>query len=219
VTYGAVVFDVYGTLLDVTSVEVACVEVTSEPAALSALWRQKQLEYTWLRTLMDRYEDFWAVTGAALVHALDRLGIPASPEQRSRLLEAWFALTPFPEVEDALDRMRAWALAVLSNGTPEMLVRALDGAGLLDQLSPVMSVEEVGRFKPHPSVYRLAEDHLALPCDEILFVSANAWDVAGARAYGFPVAWVNRSGAPAEQLGHPPTLTVDNLAELADQIL
>ncbi len=217
-SYGSVVFDVYGTLLDVTSVDKACAEVTSEPAALSALWRQKQLEYTWLRTLMDRYEDFWVVTGAALDHALDRLSLSASAEERSRLLDAWFALTPFPEVEGALERMRTWALAVLSNGTPEMLVRALDGAGLLDRLSPVMSVEEVRRFKPDPSVYGLAEDHLVLSRDRILFVSSNAWDVAGARAYGFPVAWVNRAGAPAEQLGHPPTLTVADLTELVGEL-
>jgi 2-haloacid dehalogenase len=167
---------------------------------------------------MDRYEDFWTLTGAALDHALDRLGLSASPDQRSRLLEAWYSLTPFPEVADSLQRMRAWALAVLSNGTPEMLVRALEHAGLLDRVSPVLSVEEVRRFKPDPLVYRLAEDRLALPRKDILFVSANAWDAAGARAFGFPVAWVNRARAPAEQLGHPPTMVVGDLAELADEI-
>jgi 2-haloacid dehalogenase len=219
VTYGAVVFDVYGTLLDVTSVDGACAEVTSEPGALGALWRQKQLEYTWLRTLMGRYQDFWAVTGAALDHALDKLDVSASPEQRSRLREAWYSLEPFPEVADSLHRMRAWALAVLSNGTPEMLVRTLEHAGLLDRLSPVLSVDEVRRFKPDPSVYHLAEDRLGLPRAEILFVSANAWDAAGARAFGLPVAWVNRSGAPAEQLGQSPTLVVGDLAELADEIV
>jgi 2-haloacid dehalogenase len=213
--FDAVVFDVFGTLLDVTSVEAACAEVTAEAAAFSVLWRQKQLEYTWLRTLMDRYEDFWSVTGAALDHTLERFGCTTTADQRARLLNSWLALEPFPEVAGALEEMHPWALAVLSNGTAEMLVQGLEHAKLLDRLSPVLSVDEVRRFKPHPDVYALAEDRLSLSRDRILFVSSNAWDVAGALSFGLHVAWVNRAGLPAERLGPAPDLVVSDLGELA----
>lgn len=209
-------FDLYGTLLEVSSVEAACAEVTAGPAALVSLWRQKQLEYTWLRGLMGRYEDFWAVTAAALDHALERLALSPEEPARARLLDAWLAMRPYPEVAAALDWLAPRPLAVLSNGSPRMLEAGLASAGLRERFAHVLSVDAVRTYKPAPAVYRLAEQHLGLPRERLLFVSSNAWDAAGAKAFGLPVAWVNRAGAPMERLGVTPDLVVPDLAELAE---
>ena len=214
----ALVFDLYGTLLEVASVGRACGEVAEQPAALVELWRQKQLEYTWLRSLMGRYQDFWAVTGDALDYALDRLGLAVDAAGRARLLDAWLDVRPYPEVPAALDALEPRRLAVLSNGSPRMLEEGLRAAGLRDRMTAVISVAEVEIFKPHPSVYALAEKTLGLPPDRLLFVSSNAWDAAGAKSYGLRVAWVNRVGAPGERLGAPPDLVVADLAELAGRV-
>jgi 2-haloacid dehalogenase len=214
----ALVFDLYGTLLEVGSVGRAAAGVTGDPAALVELWRQKQLEYSWLRSLMGRYEDFWAVTGDALDYSLDRLGIELDGAGRARLLDAWLDVAPYPEVPDALDAMAPRPLAVLSNGSPRMLEECLRAGGLRGRMAQVLSVDEVAIFKPHPSVYALAEKALGLPAERILFVSSNGWDVAGARSYGLPVAWVNRAGAPVERLGAAPDLVVSDLAHLARRL-
>jgi 2-haloacid dehalogenase len=214
----AVAFDLYGTLLEVASVGRAAAEVTEEPAALVELWRQKQLEYTWLRSLMGRYQDFWATTGDALDYALDRMAVVVDEAARARLLGAWLDVRPYPEVPGALDALAGRRLAVLSNGNPEMLEAGLVAAGLRDRFEHVLSVDELGVFKPHPSVYALALEALKLPSERILFVSSNAWDASGARAFGLPVAWVNRTGAPLERLGAPPTVVVPDLAALAEAV-
>ena len=214
----AVVFDLYGTLLDVTSVEAACAELTEDPGALVALWRQKQLEYTWLRALMDRYQDFWAITAAALDHATERVGLELKGQEKARLLGAWLALRPYPELPEALDRLGPRTLAVLSNGTPRMLEEALRSAGLGDRIARVISAEEVRTYKPAPAVYALVERTLGMPRDRALFASANAWDAAGAKAFGLPVAWVNRAGVPTERLGVTPDLVVADIADLADRV-
>jgi 2-haloacid dehalogenase len=214
----AVAFDLYGTLLEVASVGRAAAEVTGEPAALVDLWRQKQLEYTWLRSLMGRYQDFWATTGDALDYALDRLAVVVDEAARARLLGAWLDVRPYPEVPDALDALAGRRLAVLSNGNPDMLEAGLAAAGLRDRFEHVLSVDELGVFKPHPSVYELALKAFNLPSERILFVSSNAWDASGARAFGLPVAWVNRTGSPLERLGSPPTVVVPDLAALAEAV-
>jgi 2-haloacid dehalogenase len=214
----AVAFDLYGTLLEVASVGRAAAEVTAEPAELVELWRQKQLEYTWLRSLMGRYQDFWATTGDALDFALDRLGLVVDDPGRARLLGAWLDVRPYPEVPGALAGLAPRRLAVLSNGNPDMLEGGLAAAGLRDHFEHVLSVDELGVYKPHPSVYELALKAFSLPAERILFVSSNAWDAAGARSFGLPVAWVNRTGAPLERLGTPPSLVVPDLAALADAI-
>ena len=211
----AVAFDLYGTLLEVASVGRAAAEVTDDPAALLDLWRQKQLEYTWLRSLMGRYQDFWTTTGDALDYALDRLGITVGDETRARLLGAWLDVRVYPEVPEALAALAPRRLAVLSNGNPEMLEAGLAAAALRDRFEHVLSVDEVGVFKPHPSVYELALKALNRPAERILFVSSNPWDASGARTFGLPVAWVNRAGVPFERLGVTPDLTVTDLAELA----
>jgi len=208
-------FDAYGTLFDVHSVVEAARAVTREPEALSALWRQKQLEYTWLRSLMGRYEDFWAVTDAALVFACRRLGLDVDAAQRGRLLDAYLALEPFPEVREALSRLRDLPCAILSNGAPRMLEAAVAHSGLGGCLRAVISVDEARTFKPHPAVYALGPARLGVPRDAIGFVSSNAWDVAGAKAFGFQVVWVNRQGAPFDELGMAPDLEVRDLGALA----
>ena len=214
----AVAFDLYGTLLEVASVGRAAAEVTGEPSALVDLWRQKQLEYTWLRSLMGRYQDFWATTGDALDYSLDRLGLTVDATTRQRLLGAWLDVGVYPEVPDALAALAPRRLAVLSNGTPDMLEAGLAAASLRDRFEHVLSVEEVGVYKPHPSVYELAVKAFSLPAERILFVSSNPWDAAGARTFGLPVAWVNRAGVPFERLGATPDLVVADLAALAEAV-
>jgi 2-haloacid dehalogenase len=195
------VFDAYGTLFDVHSVVEAGRSITPDPATLSATWRQKQLEYTWLRSLMGRYEDFWAVTEAALRWTLRRLGLPATETQVRALMDAYLSLACFPEVRQALARLAPRPCAILSNGSPRMLEAAVASGGLHGSLQAVLSVDQVRIYKPAPAVYALAPRALGVPADELLFVSSNGWDVAGAKAFGYRVAWCNRTGAPEEELG------------------
>ncbi len=208
-------FDAYGTLFDVHSVIEAGRAVTSDPAALSNVWRAKQLEYTWLRTLMGRYEDFWTVTEAALDFACRRLGLEVGAAQRARLMDAYLRLDPYPEVRAVLERLRGIPCAILSNGAPKMLDAVVAHAGLGSLLTAVISVDAVRRFKPAPEVYALGPARLGLPKEAIGFVSSNGWDVIGAKAYGFPVVWVNRGKAPLDGLGLTPDLTVPDLTALA----
>jgi 2-haloacid dehalogenase len=210
----ALLFDAYGTLFDVHSVIEAGRAITSDPRTLSELWRAKQLEYTWLRSLMGRYEDFWAVTEAALTFACRRLGLAAGPAERARLMEAYLTLEPFPEVRGVLERLQDLPCGILSNGAPRMLEAAVGHAGLGPYLRAVISVDAVRLFKPAPHVYALGPERLGVPKEAIGFVSSNCWDVVGAKAYGFQVAWVNRGRAPLEELGVRPDLEVDDLVGL-----
>jgi 2-haloacid dehalogenase len=207
----AFVFDAYGTLFDVHSVVEAAREITPDPQALSLLWRQKQLEYTWLRSLMGRYEDFWLVTGQALRFALRRLGVAAGEAQIETLMSAYLSLRPFPEVAAALRALRGMPRAILSNGSPHMLESAVRSSGLAGAFDHVLSVDAVGVYKPSPRVYELAPRALGLTPGEIVFVSSNGWDVAGAAAYGFTTCWCNRTNAPAEELDMTPDYEVDRL--------
>ena len=210
----AFIFDAYGTLFDVHSVVEAGRTITADPQALSTLWRQKQLEYTWLRTLMGRYEDFWAVTEAALRFALDRLGIRAGEESVRHLMEAYLSLATFPEVKGALAAMADTPLGILSNGSPRMLEAAVRSSGLGGIFRHVLSVDAVRAYKPSPAVYELGTQAFGLPAGEILFVSSNAWDVSGAKAFGYRCCWCNRLGAPMERLGVSPDLEVHGLDEI-----
>jgi 2-haloacid dehalogenase len=214
----AFVFDAYGTLFDVHSVVEAGRAVTGDPQALSTLWRQKQLEYTWLRALMGRYEDFWAVTEAALRWALGRLGIRAGETEIARLMEAYLSLATFPEVPDALAAMAGTPLGILSNGSPKMLAAAVRSSGLEGQLAHILSVDAVRTYKPSPAVYELGTRAFGLPASDILFVSSNGWDVAGAKAFGYRVCWCNRLGAPTENLGVTPDLEVQRLDEILTRL-
>ncbi|MEE8333270.1 MAG: haloacid dehalogenase type II [Alphaproteobacteria bacterium] len=212
----ACVFDVYGTLLDFNAAVAQLRERIGPKAdALSALWRQKQLEYTWLRGLMDRHTDFWQVTGDALDHALEAMEI-GDTSLRDELLALYRQLSPYPEVIDTLSAIRAAGMptAVLSNGEPSMLTDGLEAAGIAPLVDNVWSVETVGVFKPHPSVYRLATDGLSLPAGRIAFMSANGWDIAGAAAFGFNAIWINRAGATPERLPAGPAAILPSLAGL-----
>jgi 2-haloacid dehalogenase len=213
----AMAFDLYGTLLDVRSVEAACGAVTDDPAALVGLWRQKQLEYSFLRTLLGRYAPFWRLTADALEHAAARLGLNLDQADRERLMDAWLRLAPYPEVPAALARLAAGGrpLAVLSNGDPPMLAAALEHAGLRARFAHVLSVDAVGAYKPSHAVYELACAAFSLSPEAILFVSSNGFDVAGAFHFGFQVAWANRAGLAADRLDQAPRLEVRGLDELA----
>lgn len=208
------VFDAYGTLFDVHSVVEAGREITGDPVALSTLWRQKQLEYTWLRALMGTYADFWAVTEAALRYSIRRLGLSANDAQVRRLMDAYLSLACFPEVKTALGRLAGRPRVILSNGSPAMLAAAVAASGLGAMLDHVISVDRVKTYKPSPRVYALGPETLGVPAGELLFVSSNGWDVAGAKAFGYQVAWCNRTGAPEEELGVRPDLIVTALDTL-----
>jgi 2-haloacid dehalogenase len=214
----AYVFDAYGTLFDVHSVIEAGRRVTTDPHALSQLWRQKQLEYTWLRSLMGRYEDFWAVTGQALRFALARLGIAATEAQVSALMEAYLTLDCFPEVRGALARLAGTPLGILSNGSPRMLESAVRSSGLEGVFTQVLSVDAVRTYKPSPTVYALAPRAFGMPAEAILFVSSNGWDVAGAKAFGYRTCWCNRQRAPLEALGVTPDHEVDRLDQIPERL-
>ena len=212
----AVVFDAYGTLLDFASAAERSRDLLGDRAGpLTELWRQKQLQYTWLRSLMGRHADFWQVTGDSLDYALDSLRI-ATPDLRRRLMEAYERIGPCADARDALKRLKAAGIkiAILSNGSPRMLAAAVRSAGLDDLLDETLSVEAVGIYKPHPSVYKLPVDRLGIWPVEMGFVSANGWDAWGAKAAGLRVAWCNRSGLPRERLGEPPDVELTTLAEL-----
>jgi 2-haloacid dehalogenase len=214
----AFVFDAYGTLFDVHSVIEAARAVTSQPQVLSTLWRQKQLEYTWLRSLMGRYEDFWVVTGQALRFALRRLGVTAGEAQVEALMNAYLTLEAFPEVPTALRALAGTPLAILSNGSPLMLERAVRSSGLEGAFTHVLSVDAVRVYKPSPLVYELAPRALGVAAGEIVFVSSNAWDVAGAATFGFATCWCNRSNAPAEELEVTPDYEVDRLDAIPEKL-
>jgi 2-haloacid dehalogenase len=212
----AAVFDAYGTLFDVASASERAKETLGARwQPLADLWRQKQLQYTWLRSLMGRHADFWHVTGDALDFALESFGL-RDAALRERLMALYERLGPHADARPALEALRAKGLrlAILSNGSPRMLAAAAESAGLAPLLEAVYSVEEVGIYKPHPSVYRIASDGLRLWPNEIVFVSANGWDAWGAKAAGLRVAWCNRSGQPAERLTEAPDVTIASLAEL-----
>jgi 2-haloacid dehalogenase len=213
----ACVFDAYGTLLDLTSA-LAAEESALGPVAplLAELWRRKQLEYSWLRSLMRRHADFWQVTGDALAYSLEALAID-DPGLAGRLLGAYRRLQPYPEVALMLGRLRRTGrrTLILSNGEPGMLQDAVASAGLGGLLDDVLSVEAVGVFKPAPEVYLLATTHLGLAAHEILFVSANGWDAHGAASFGLRVAWINRADAPIERLPAGPEVELPDLSGLA----
>jgi 2-haloacid dehalogenase len=193
----ACVFDAYGTLFDVHSAVARLRERVGEQAdALSQLWRTKQLEYTWLRSLMGRHDDFWQVTGDALDYALARTGV--DPGVREPLMQAYLSLDAYPEVPDVLRRLRAGGLktAILSNGEPRMLEAGARSAGIDGLLDAVLTVEAAGIFKPHPKVYQLVLDRLEVSAEQVAFHSSNACDVNGAATFGLRAVWINRFGMP-----------------------
>jgi len=213
------VFDAYGTLFDVAAA--ARRAATDMPALaeswpqLAETWRRKQLEYTWLRAITGAHADFAAVTADALDWTLDAAGI-ADPALRARLLALYDELDAFPEVRDTLTHLRdsGFRLAILSNGTPAMLQSAIRAAGIDGLAGHVISVDEVRVYKPHASVYALVERHTGARPQDVLFVSSNGWDIAGAARFGFRTAWVNRAGLPQDRLPQRPMSEIPDLTHL-----
>lgn len=211
----AVVCDLFGTLLQLDGLADACRELTADPAPLVTLWRAKQLEGSWQRTVQGRYADFAQVTHEALDYALSACQLTATPAVRRRLVAAWSTLPVYPDAPDLLTRLADLPLAILSNATPMMLHTALTHHRLSASFAAVLSADAARAYKPAPAVYALAPAALALPKEQILFVSANSWDAAGAKAYGLRVAWCNRANQPPEYYAPAPDLIVSSLADIA----
>ena len=212
----ACVFDAYGTLFDVHSaVGKHRARLGDIADQVSAVWRTKQLEYTWLRSLMGRHADFWQVTRDALEFAFEMHSLKDS-ELSEDLMGAYLQLDCYPEVPGALAELkeRGFGIAILSNGTPAMLEAAVNNSRLEEVIPRIFSVETAGVFKPDPRVYQIAVDELRVKPEEIIFQSSNAWDAAGAAAFGFKVAWINRFGQSPERLPGRPQIEIKDLSEL-----
>ena len=209
-----VVFDAYGTLFDVYSIGALAEKLyPGQGAALSVLWRDKQIEYTRLISLSDpnpegsrHYQSFWDITCASLLYALARLSLVHTHANEDALMAQYAQLTAFPENLGVLQalRQRGVATAILSNGSPEMLQSAVHSAGMSDLLGAVLSVDSVRQFKTTPTSYQIVTDHLGFVPADVLFVSSNAWDAMGATWFGFTTLWVNRQGLPPETIGPAP---------------
>ncbi|RBI87564.1 haloacid dehalogenase type II [Rhodosalinus halophilus] len=216
------VFDAYGTLFDVSAAARAAAAEPGRAALaerwprLAEAWRLKQLQYSWLRAVTGAHTDFWRVTEDGLDWALEATGLDGDAELRARLLALYRELEAYPEVPGMLARLKAGGLgtAILSNGAPGMLAAAVESAGIGDRLDAVLSVEEVGVFKPARAVYDLVGARFGTAPDEVLFVSANGWDAAAAAGYGFDTVWVNRAGDPVDRLPWRPGTVRPDLTDI-----
>lgn len=213
----AVVFDAYGTLFDVFCMEQLAEELfPSQGGALTKLWRQKQVEYTRIRSLCEKFVPFWNVTDDALVYAARFLHLDMSEAQRHRLMNQYACLQPFPEVRASLEAIKAMGLprVILSNGTYSLLNIAVRYNALEDLFDSILSADQVQRFKTAPELYQLAEDALQIPAREMLFVSGNGWDACAATWFGYTSFWINRDDHPEEMLGVSPTTSGRSLADV-----
>ncbi len=221
-----VAFDAYGTLFDVAA---AARQAAGEPAhvvlreswpRIAAAWRTRQLEYTWLRSLAGAHGDFWRVTQDALDWTLEHEGLHGDAALRQRLLDLYWQLAAYPEAANALQRLRATghSIAILSNGSAQMLEAAVSSAGIASLIDAVISVDSVGVFKPHPDVYALLCSRFDCPPEFVAFVSANGWDAAAGSGFGFRAIWANRDGAPRERLPWSPEAEVSNLSAVPEAV-
>ncbi|MGL4241911.1 MAG: haloacid dehalogenase type II [Beijerinckiaceae bacterium] len=212
----AYAFDAYGTLFDVhAAIRRHAAEAGPDADALSGLWRAKQLEYSWVRTLTGRYLDFWTLTQQALDFALARHP-SVDPGLRPKLLDAYWRLEAYPDVHPALTKLRRMGrqIAIFTNGTRAMAEGAANASSVLPLVDEIVTVDDIGMFKTRPEVYAHLVKRMGLPADEICLVSSNRWDVAGGQAFGLATIWVNRTGQPDEYLDAPPGRTVAGLADL-----
>ena len=215
----AIIFDAYGTLFDVNSAAEKCKERLGDKwEGFATYWRTTQLEYTWLRSLMRRHKDFWQITEDSLDKSMNFYNIDNA--MRSELLNLYKVLSPFTEVRDALNKLKQsnYKLAILSNGTPGILNELVVSNGLKDIFDDIFSVEEVGIFKPDSKVYDLPINKYNIEKNEVLFLSANTWDVSGAGNYGYNTVWVNRNNNIFDKLDFEPNKQISNLSELLDLI-
>ena len=209
----ALVFDAYGTLFDVHSIVALCDRLWPDKGAqLSQLWRAKQLEYTWQRSLMKRYAPFSQVTREALGYACSFLGLSLNAENENALMDQYLRLATYPDVAGALEKLKGMKTAILTNGSPDMIEPLVRNSRL--RFDAVLSVDELGIYKPAPEVYELAVMRLQMPREQIGFVSSNCWDALGAKAFGFEVFWINRTGAPVDRQGLQPDKIVKSLDEI-----
>jgi 2-haloacid dehalogenase len=213
----AVVFDLFGTLLDVASLREAAADITNDPGAFVTTWRDKQIAYSFASAIMGTHEDFDAITAHALRYAAAKHGVALDAAAQQRFVAAWSAVRAYDDVAPALRALgeRGVRCAVLTNGTPATAAAAIASAGLTGLLDVTLSVEAAGVFKPDRRVYALVTAHYRAAAADLLFVTSNGWDATGAAAFGMQVAWCNRAGAPAETFGPPPTWTIDGLHVLA----
>lgn len=212
----ACLFDAYGTLFDVNAAARSLAdEIGPDWQPLAETWRAKQLNYSWLRSLMGAHADFWQVTADALDFALEDRGLQNSG-LRQRLLDLYFNLACYPEVPAMLRQLKeaGFVTGILSNGAPAMLEAACRSAGIHTLIDHQISVEDVGIYKPDPRIYRLAMETLVLPAHAIAFHSSNGWDIHAGKRAGFYAIWINRSGQPAERLPNPPDAVLRNLADV-----
>ena len=225
----AVVFDAYGTLFDVYSIQVLAEELYPKHGAdIAVKWRDKQIEYTRLITQSDPhnssgskyYQSFWDLTKLSLEYTLDRLKLDRSSDQVNKLMEQYAHLTPFPENFAVLQKIKGMGLtsAILSNGSPEMLASAVKSAGMEDVLDHIISVDRIRLFKTSPECYGLVQQTISVRKEEVLFVSSNAWDALGASWYGFTTLWINRQNLPTEAIGKKPDYIGSDLTMVVDVI-
>lgn len=215
----AIVFDAYGTLFDVHTVVEKCEQIfPTKGRIISDIWRQKQLEYTWLRSLMGQYEDFWRITHDSLKYTLKDLGLNTDEETCLEILNEYHYLKPYPEVPHTLKELEDYTLAILSNGSPKMLHEMVNHAGLEKCFADVWSVDELKIFKPSMKVYQLAPAKLGIQKEEILFVSSNSWDATGAKVFGFKVCWINRFNKTFDELNAQPDWIVKSLDEMMNYL-
>jgi 2-haloacid dehalogenase len=214
----AVVFDLFGTLLDIASLREAAAAVTSDPAAFVATWREKQIAYAFASAIMGMHEDFDAMTGHGLRFAAAKHGVTLDSTAHKRLVDAWQDVKAYPDAVPALTALheRGVRCAVLTNGTPATSAAAIGNAGIANLLDVTLSVESAGVFKPDRRVYALVTGHYGVAAGQLLFVTSNGWDATGAAAFGMRVAWCNRTGAPAETFGPPPAWTIRDLHALTE---
>ena len=216
-----IAFDAYGTLFNIASIDFLLEQLFDDRARqVAAHWRRKQLEYTWLRTMMGQYKDFYELTRDALYYALEAANTVFNEAQVREMMQQYYRLEVYPEVKTALARLKGqYRLAILSNANPSLLEKAAAHSGLDEWLDEIISADQIRQYKPVPGVYQLAEKGLKLPAKNLLFVSSNTWDVAGAAAYGLQTVWVQRRHSVMERLDVEPTATTANLEELAEILL
>lgn len=209
----ALVFDAYGTLFDVHSVQARCDALwPGKGALLSQTWRAKQLEYTWQRSLMRRYAPFSQVTAEALAYSCALLKLVLGEPEKNALMQEYLRLALYPEVVAAMNKFKTLQRAILTNGSPDMIDPLVAHSGL--SFDAVLSVDALRIYKPAPEVYQLAVDRLGVPEAQIGFVSSNCWDALGAKSFGFKVTWINRAKAPVDRLGFQPDEIVGGLHEV-----
>ena len=215
----AIIFDAYGTLFDVNSAAEKCKDrIGDKWEGFSNYWRTTQLEYTWLRSMMNRHKDFWAVTEDSLAKSMDVFKI--DPLMKNQLLDLYKVLSTFPEVKDVLQKLKkkSYKLAILSNGTPALLNKLVKSNNLDNIFNDIFSVEEVKTYKPDPKVYNIPVQKYQIQKNEVVYLSANTWDVSAGGNYGFKPVWVNRNKSIFDKLDYVPKYQIENLNKLIDII-